>query len=357
MVLTYVDDLLILGARNAVNVVKGKLSEAFKMVDLGAANYFLGVELTRDRNRKAISISQAGYIRKVLDTHGITGDVRGVETPIASELQPTPDGYVVDEGVATQYRQIVGELGYLHHSRPDNALAINKLAHHQVNPTPDHLAAAKRVLRYLYHNAVKPLKYEFGSCMDPKGYTDSAFADDLIRRRSTSAYLFTAGKHGTPFSWNTTLQKLVAQSSCEAEYYALAEATKEGIWMQALLLELGYHGKDVVPLQTYEDNLGARALAMNPEFHRRTKHIEIRYHFVRDHINKGDINVEWMATNDMKADGLTKVPFNAFLKQLNMHEASEGAWYRREGVLAAQPMSVRRLEQVVGASLNDRIFV
>lgn len=204
------------------------------------------------------------------------------------------------------------------------------------NPTDTHLKFAKRILRYIRGLTKFSITYCFGDIddkpgdvnsqnnVDFKAYSDSDWAGDNDKRRSTSGYVITAG--GGPISWRSGLQSIVALSSCEAEYIALGECVKEILWLQQLLADLNYRGTDARPFQVYEDNRAAIDLAKNPGFHKRTKHIDVRYHFVQDHLTEGDIVISYLDTNNMVADGLTKslgtVKHKRFLEMLNMTDTS-----------------------------------
>lgn len=322
ILVVYVDDFIMAGTRQNVNAVKAALSNKFSMKDMGPAKYFLGIEIWRDRTTRSISLSQKGYSDKILAHYGMT-TCRKEDTPMNAkeDLSPAPDNYLATPEDRALYQGIVGHLGYLTlHTRPDLSAACNKLARHLINPTPEHITRAKRVLRYLSNTKEYNLTFSFGSeGLNPQGYTDSAFADETQNSRSTSAYLFTL--NGTPMSWATSLQKLVATSSCEAEYIGLTECVKEALWIQAFLLELGYKDQ-VVPFRLFADNTGAIAIANNPEFHKRTKHINNKFHFVRQHMDNKDVVVTYLETKSMPADGLTKCldrqAFNHFLQQISL---------------------------------------
>jgi hypothetical protein len=136
------------------------------------------------------------------------------------------------------------------------------------------------------------------------GYTDSDWAGDKGTRKSTSGYLFKLGNGAV--SWSSKRQPTVALSSCEAEYMAVTQCVKEAIWLQGLLGEIGYSGKDKDNVQLFGDNMGALALAQNPEYHARSKHIDVQWHFVREKIQEKLVTLNYLPTDRMVADGLTK---------------------------------------------------
>jgi len=158
--------------------------------------------------------------------------------------------------------------------------------------------------RYLQNTLDVGLTFEqdesLGQCI--VGYCDSDYAGDLDKRRSTTGYLFTLAK--APVSWKSTLQSTVALSTTEAEYMAITEAVKEAIWLHGLLKDLGVGQKQI---ELYSDSQSAIHLAKNQVFHARTKHIDVRYHFVREILEEEEIVLHKIHTTENPADMLTKV--------------------------------------------------
>jgi hypothetical protein len=152
------------------------------------------------------------------------------------------------------------------------------------------------------------------SVIDLVGYVDSDYAGDRDKRRSTSSYFFTIA--GWCVSWKSQLQSVVALSTTEAEHIAVTEAIKEAIWLQGLLREINiFGGKAVI----FTDSQSALHLVKNPVFHERTKHIEIKYHFIRDQVSNGIVQVEKISTDDNPADMGTKiVSYSKFKHCLNL---------------------------------------
>lgn len=210
--------------------------------------------------------------------------------------------------IQKEYQSLVGSLMYLMLStRPDLAFMISTLSKYASAPTPEHLSAAKRVLRYLKETMDTALTYSsrhFETLLE--GYSDSDWAGDRDDRKSTSGYVYTLG--GTAISWKSKKQAVVALSSTEAEYIGTSEAAREAIWIWRLFDDLSQHlqQQQQQPQQLYVDNQGAIKLTENPRFHERTKHIDIKYHFVQEAHEKGLINVKYVPTEDMTADIMTK---------------------------------------------------
>jgi hypothetical protein len=210
------------------------------------------------------------------------------------------------------YQQIVGSLMHLTvGTRPDIATAVNVVARFAARPSQAHLSAAKHVLRYI--NGTLGLKLQFGGTQAPAlvGWSDADWAGDAVKRRSTGGYVFQV--HGSTVSWSSKRQATVALSSTEAEYMAATQATKEAIWLRALLKDLTVQVDG--PTTVYEDNQGAIALSLNPVHHSRTKHIDVQWHFVRQQTEAGIVSLVYVSTADMIADIMTKaLPRPAFSK-------------------------------------------
>uniref|UniRef100_H3HA27 Integrase catalytic domain-containing protein n=1 Tax=Phytophthora ramorum TaxID=164328 RepID=H3HA27_PHYRM len=202
------------------------------------------------------------------------------------------------------YRSAVGALMYLMvATRPDLAAAVGMLSQFSADPCPTHWQALKRVLRYLQATPTHGLEFSREDSVSMCGYSDADWAGDVESRRSTSGYAFMM--NGGCISWRSKKQRTVALSSTEAEYMALSEATQEAVWLKVFLCELGEMASDEA-VKIYEDNQGSIALAKNPQFHKRTKHIDIRYHFVREKVEDGQVVLQYVSTTDMLADIMTK---------------------------------------------------
>jgi hypothetical protein len=212
-------------------------------------------------------------------------------------------------------------------TRPDIAYAVGVLSRFAHHPSQDHWTAGKHLLRYLAGTKDSYLHYSFTTApgvaqnLGLVAFTDSDWAGDHETRRSTSGYVIKAG--GGALIWRSGLQSTVALSSCEAEYYGLTDVTKEVLWLQSLLGELQYSGNDLRPMKVMEDNQAAIELAKNPEFHRRTKHVAVRWHFCRDHQSLGTTAIQYVPTGAQTADGLTKAlhspKFDVFFTALGLH--------------------------------------
>lgn len=307
VVVVWVDDLIIAGSsRRIVQDFKAAISKRFSMKDLGALKWILGVEIKRDRSRRRIEISQRAYINQMLERFGMAdcksvgAPAEGVLTRINAEEGGRPDRL---------YMSIVGSLIYAAMiTRPDITYAVQALGRHLQTSGEEHMIAAKRVLRYLQGTKDLGLVYEASgdSTGQPSivGFSDADWGGDLDTRRSTTGYLFMIDKTGGAISWASKLQPTVALSSAEAEYMAACAAVQEAIHLRLLMHDLGFEQKEATVI--YEDNQGCIALSDNPVFHKRTKHIDIRYHFIRERVTSKEIELKYVATEHQLADLLTK---------------------------------------------------
>ena len=311
----YVDDTVIASNCNdLLKSAKTMLSEKFDMTDLGEVESILGMSIKRDRKIGILTISQSAYLQSVLERFGMA-DCNPVSTPMepGKHYEKTPDN---EEGLETrEFQALIGSLVYASiATRPDISEAVGKLSQHMSRPNNEHWAAAKRVLRYIKGTLKFGLKFERSNNFELIGYSDADWAGDVDTRKSTSGYSFMLGK--ATIAWASKKQSVVALSTTEAEYIALCSATQEAVWLRRLLGSL--RQGQARPTTVHEDNRGAISLSKNPKDHARTKHIDIKYHYVRDAVQKNYINVEHCETKRMIADTLTKgLPKPAFEQHRN----------------------------------------
>ena len=314
----HVDDLMIL-AENIFEMkrLKDSLNLQFKIKDMGELHYYVGVCIVQDKERKQVYLHQGQYIEKMLKTFGQT-ETKTVSTPADLNVKLQKDDGVSRPVDTISYQSIVGSLLYAAiTTRPDIAQAVGVVSKFCANPTQSHLTAAKRILRYLKGTVYLGLSYK--KCADGNliGYSDADWAGDVDDRHSTSGNVFLLAKGAV--SRLSKKQATVALSTAEAEYVALSAATQEAIWLRRLLTDEGKRLAE--PVVINEDNQGA-IMAKNPVGHARTKHIDIRYHFVREGVQDGAIILKYVATDEMIADILTKPlpkhPFEKLVIQLGM---------------------------------------
>ncbi|XP_042439770.1 secreted RxLR effector protein 161-like [Zingiber officinale] len=218
------------------------------------------------------------------------------KTQLHKDLEGTP----VD---ATEYRRVIGCLRYLLHTRPDLSYPVGMASRYMERPTIMHHKVVKQILRYLKGTIYFGLTYIKGPPeISIFGYSDSDLAGDLDGRKSTSGMTFYFNE--SLVSWNSQKQKTVALSSCEAEFIAATTAACHALWLRSLTSELT--GEKPKPVTLFVDNKSAIALMKNPVFRGRSKHIDTRFHFIRECVEKGQIVVEFVNTGEQRADVLTK---------------------------------------------------
>lgn len=205
---------------------------------------------------------------------------------------------------ATYYRSIVGGLRYLVNTRPDLAFSVGYVSRFMAEPREDHMAAVKHILRYIAGTRDHGVSYSGGKTEELKltGYSDSDMAGDVDDRKSTTGVLFFLAQN--PITWQSQKQKVVALSSCEAEYVAATTAACQGVWLQGLLSEI--LGAPATTPILKVDNKSAIALSKNPVHHDRSKHIQTRFHFIRECVDAGKIIIEYASSVEQLADLLTK---------------------------------------------------
>ena len=186
-------------------------------------------------------------------------------------------------------------------TRPDIAFAVNQISQFCENPQPAHWAAVKRIFSYL--QGTRDYGLRFGPSISvPIGYTDSDYAGNTHTRQSTSGFIFIL--NGGPIAWSSRRQQCIALSTTEAEYVAACEAAKESVWLRRLLLEIIPDWKQPFPLMC--DNISSIELTRSPKFHQRTKHIDVRFHFIRACQEAKEIDVKYITTAEQLADSFTK---------------------------------------------------
>jgi hypothetical protein len=303
IIVLYVDDFTLV-CEDIEIIMKDKeaLNKAYNMTNLGELTYILGMHVKRDRQAGRIELSQLRYIEEILERYG-KSDVAPISTPVLTNQHLTklqsPD---VD---AKSYQRALGALMYpMLGTRPDLAYAIGALGRHAATPGEEHMQALDRVFRYLKATKDWTLTYQRGAPegLTLTGYSDADWANDLGDRKSTSGYVFKLA--GGAISWSSKKQPSVALSSTEAEYIAGAHAAKELVWLRRLLDEVGMPCDDPTTLRM--DNQSAMAIAKNPQFHDRTKHIEVRYHYLHDKVEAEELDLEYIPTGEQVADVLTK---------------------------------------------------
>ena len=286
---------------------KTDLGSHFEMSDLGELAWILGIHVQRDRLSRTISLSQAAYIDAIVKRFQLV-DAPPLSTPIdpnalLSKDQSPSTPRQFDDMRNVPYREAVGSLMYAAiGTRPDITFAITALSQYLQNPGRPHWEQAKHTIRYL--KGTRDWKLKFGPTGGVEGFTDANWGNDVDDRHSICGYVFML--NGGAVSWSSKKQSVVTLSSTEAEYIGITHAAKEAIWVRHLLSELYSPNVLSYPITVYCDNRSAIELVKNATFHSRTKHIAIRYHYVREAFNDGVIVLVHHGTDDMPADMFTK---------------------------------------------------
>ncbi|MCH81846.1 copia-type polyprotein, partial [Trifolium medium] len=306
----YVDDLIYTGNDlHMMHEFKNSMQKKFAMTDLGKMKYFLGVEVTQ--SEKGIFINQHKYAAEILSRFGME-NCNKVSSPIVPgcKLVKDENGKTTD---TREFKQMVGSLMYLLATRPDLAYSVCLVARYMDRPTEMHVAAIKRILRYLKGTLTDGIMYkkETGERLELVGWSDSDYAGDLNDRKSTSGYVFMLSSGA--ISWSSKKQPIVTLSTTEAEYVAAASCACQCLWLRNVLKHLR---KDQIGCtKIYCDNSSSIKLSKNPIMHGRCKHIDVRFHFLRDLAKEGTVELTHCKSQDQLADPMTKpLKLESFLK-------------------------------------------
>ncbi|KAK9043534.1 hypothetical protein V6N11_071870 [Hibiscus sabdariffa] len=277
----YVDDILIIGNEiPTLQSIKTWLSSCFSMKDLGEAAYILGVKIYRDRSRRLLGLSQSTYIDKVLKRSSMEESKRGflpMRHGISLSKEMCPSTPQERERMSQiPYASAIGSIMYaMICTRPDLSYALSMTSRYQANPGEGHWTAVKNILKYL--------------------------------RRNKDVFLVSGGEERASYKgWKSSKQDTVADSTTEAEYVSASEATKEIVWIKKFISELGVVPSISDAVGLYCDNNGAIVQAKQPRSHQRSKHILRRFHLIREIIDRGDVEICKVHTDDNIADPLTK---------------------------------------------------
>ena len=289
--------------------MKHLLNSEFDMKDLGPAKKILGMEIIRNRKKCIMILSQRKYLEKVLRTFGMSSN-KSVVTLLASHFKlscsqcPSTDEEK-SEMTKVPYANVVGCMMYaMVLTRPDLAHALNVVSRFMATLVKEHWKAVKWVLRYLKGTQGYGLVYgkSVGKDAGLRGYVDSDFAGDVDKRRSLTGYLFFLD--GCLVNWKASLQHVVTLSTTKAEYTTATKAVKKALWLRGLIAELGIKQKTI---EVHCDSSSAIYLSKNSTHHEKTKHIDIKLHFIINVISKGVISMVKVHTKDNPTDMLTKV--------------------------------------------------
>ncbi|GJS82985.1 putative ribonuclease H-like domain-containing protein [Tanacetum coccineum] len=298
IVQVYVDDIIFGSTKKKLCTEFEKMMhKKFQMSSMGELTFFLGLQVKQKED--GIFISQDKYVTEILKKFGFS-DVKTASTPMETHkpLLKDADGEDIDEHM---YRSMIGSLMYLTSSRPDIMFAVCACARFQVNPKISHLHVVKRIFRYLKGQPKLGFWYPKDLPFDLVAYTDSDYAGASLDRKSTTGGCQFLGCR--LISWQCKKQTVVANSTTEAEYIAASNCCGQVLWIQNQLLDYGYN---FMQTKIHIDNESTICIVKNPVFHSKTKHIEIRHHFIRDSNEKKLIQMIKIHTDQNVVDLLTK---------------------------------------------------
>jgi transposase InsO family protein len=333
----FVDDLLpVFHAEDSQewNEYQSRLVERYGVKDMGDAAWTLGMEIQRDRARRCILLTHKLYQKNMLHRYGMDESAPN-KTPAEMEKLSLKDCAATIEEESevdrSEYMAMVGSLMYLAvTTRPDIGFAVSQLARYMQSPGKRHVVAAKRVMRYICGTPNHGLRFDGASSengqktMMIQAQCDADWGGELDERKSRSGYLIHV--NGCLVSYSSKLQKTVSLSSAEAEYFAISVALQEIIWIRQVLTEVLMGTVPVATPVLQCDNRAAIAISSNDIHHERTKHIDIRHHFIREEVKQKRLILEWIGTKDQAADIMTK-PLGTQLFE-KFRDAIVFNWYR-----------------------------
>lgn len=301
-ILVYVDDILVVSdTTECINQVECLMKLNFDITNLGNVCHYLGLEVIKD-NEFNYCIRQKTFIENLLTKFGMQ-DCKSSKYPLDPGYGKTESKLLPEN---TRYRELIGSLLYISvNSRPDIAASVSILAQKVCCPTNADWTELKRVLKYLKGTAHHLLRLSDVNTPEKNtlmGYADANWAENRIDRKSNSGFIFQM--NGGSVNWSCKKQTCVSLSSTEAEFIALSEACKEALWLRELLNDMML--KQSKPTIIYEDNQSCLRMIKNEKLSNRTKHIDTKIYFVKDHIKSNHIQCIYCPTEDMLADMLTK---------------------------------------------------
>src|SRR5258708_8493802 len=318
VIILYVDDVLFLGNNKTLLLEKkNAFMKIWECRDLGQISEYLRMKIIRDRKQKKLIIDQIDYAKKIVEHFG-QQNAKPTHTPL-------PVGYIpkANEGQCkpeqrSYYQSIIGSLLYLTlGTRPDIVHAVIMMSQFMVKPSEDHIQKSLHIIKYLNTHSDGRIIYDGLKGEGFIAYADADWASDPINRKSVTGYIIKLA--GGAVSWVSRKQKTVALSSTEAEYMCISDTTRQIVWIESLFKELNM---DISRIALCGDNQGAIFLASNPAQEHRSKHIDIRYHYIRECVEEKKVILHYVPTTEQIADIMTKClsheKFNKFRNQLGI---------------------------------------
>jgi hypothetical protein len=315
ILIAYVDDIIIMGrAASDVADLRNQLVHRFSISLLGELSWFLGIKITYDRSKGVLQLDQSHFVQELLLKNGMAQcnpSLTPATTDFTARLEQQELAPLSDKE-HERYRSIVGSFLYLSSvSLPEIAYTVGQLARYMApgRAAQPHMDAVHQLLRYVRGRFMLPpsqrcLTYTSSEEIELKGYVDASWGSCTITRRSACGFVFYVTAKSSPVMWKAYLQPVVALSSCGSEYMALSDSSREVIPLRSFLSSLSF--PQLSPTVLFEDNTGAIKIAEGAGQPQRTRHIDIRFHFVKEQIERGIIRLEYIPTADQIADGFTK---------------------------------------------------
>ncbi|KAM4063305.1 polyprotein [Hirsutella rhossiliensis] len=323
VVFFYVDDFVALfrnGQAADFQAFHDSLIEAYNVKVLGDLRWFIGIEVIRDRPNKKLWLSQKSYIQKIASRFDCTTNSKPIKQPLGLELLE-PFNQASPTNDIELFQALIGSLIYATIiTRPDAAFAASRLSQFLQNPSPVHIQQAKRVIEFLYRDVNKVIEFD-GQNHTCEAMSDASFADDHRDRKSTQGYAIKL--FGGPVVWKSGKQDTVTTSSTEAELLALSQASKELLAFHRLCKEITLDLESKDPAIQCDNQQTIRLLTQEMvTLVTKLRHVDIHHHWLRQEVQNGNLQVDWMPTAHMAADGLTKAlqgqKFAEFQRQIGL---------------------------------------
>jgi hypothetical protein len=324
----YVDDLLLIDLNlNDLQDIQNQLKQRFKMTNLRQLFHYLDMKIIINSDRDQLVLTQSIYLKKILKQFEMN-EFKFVSISMKSEvinsiMSATDEA---DQATIKWYQQLIESLMWsAMHTRFDLAYSVRVLSRYAHNLSSTHCALVKRMLKYVSETINVDLTFERSNDQQSENsdlidYSDSDFVELKNKRHSTENYLFMLVDE--TISHSSKQQFIIALSFCEIEYMTLSETVKEAIWIRRFLNELNFRDDQLVLI--FANNKSAIDLIINSLYHKRTKHIEMRWHWIRKMMNRKKIILRYLFINEMIADGLIKslsvFAFSKFRIMLNLNE-------------------------------------
>ncbi|SOV03491.1 uncharacterized protein UDID_18685 [Ustilago sp. UG-2017a] len=302
IVVIYVDDTLIIAPTlGTVKHIKEEIGQRWRMEDGGNVSHFLRIKITRDQEAKTMDLEQTSYVKQLLDEH-LDKCRRKSSVPLQDIPVPETAASIAER---KEYPQIVGKLLWLSNGTcPDISQAVGVLAHYMTQLSREHYIAAQKVLQYLDYTQDTHLQYGSNKQQDfLMAHSDANWASDATaqRKSSSGSAVFVCGNL---VAWKSALQRCIALSAVEAEFVAATEAAWEVLFFEHLFKAIGI---DVGIPTIFSDNTGTIQVSKDPAQHWKLKHIDTKYHFIRDNMQDGKVRIKYINTTDNLADLFTKL--------------------------------------------------